>query len=158
MPDTMTGLIAFTALTPREAVADALHRCVLGIDSNDHYLFKSACLANEEMTWIGGGFNVEGWNAIQELFERAFILVTTHIVSNIRVELKDDANSASMTAHAISYHIRPEDAFKLEDTSYTASSLYTIDLVKDANDCLWEIKKWEAKVLWTTGDRAVLHP
>lgn len=146
-----------TALTLRDAVADALHRCVLGIDSNDHALFESACLTNEEMVWVGGGFNVEGWAAIKELFKRLFVLVTTHTISNIRVKLADDPNSASMTAHATSYHIWPEDAFKPEDTSYTASSLYNIDLVKGADDGLWKIKKWEAKVLWTTGDRAIIH-
>ncbi|KAJ8113276.1 hypothetical protein OPT61_g4566 [Boeremia exigua] len=140
-------------LTPREAVADALHRCVLGIDSNNHDLFESACLTNEEMTWIGNGINIEGWTAIKELFERLFVLVTTHTISNIQVELKS-AQSAILNAHAMSYHVRPEDAFKPEDTSYTASSLYQLELVKDVGDGLWKIKKWEAKVLWTTGDRA----
>lgn len=146
-----------TTLTPREAVADALHRCVLGIDSNDHALFKSACLISDEMTWTGGGFDLEGWTAIDELFQRLFVIVTTHVISNIRVELDDGETSASLTAHAISYHIQPQDAFKPEDTSYTASSLYRIDLVKDMGDGLWKIKKWEANVLWTTGDRAVLQ-
>ncbi len=143
-------------LTPREAVADALHRCVLGIDSNDYDLFESACLTNEEMTWVGNGINIEGWTAVKDLFKRLFDLVTTHNISNVQVKLEDDANSATLTSHAISYHIRPEDAFKPEDTSYTASSLYTISLVKNAADGVWKIKRWEAKVLWTTGDRSIL--
>jgi hypothetical protein len=71
--------------------------------------------------------------------------------------VKDGADTASMTAHAISYHIRPDDAFKPEDTSYTASSLYNIDLIKGSNDGLWKMKKWEIKMLWTTGNIAVLH-
>ncbi|KAF2627693.1 hypothetical protein BU25DRAFT_410831 [Macroventuria anomochaeta] len=153
----MADPIQLTSLNPREAVTDALHRCILGIDSNNRDLFKSACLANEEMTFVGGGFTVEGWIAIKELFERIFVLVTTHITSNIRVEMEDGADTAFMTAHAISYHVRPDDALKLEDTSYTASSLYSIDLVKNGDDGLWKIKKWDIKVLWTTGDRAVLH-
>lgn len=62
-----------------------------------------------------------------------------------------------MTAHALSYHVRPDDALKPEDTSYTASSLYFVDLVRDSNDGLWKIKKWDIKVQWTTGDIAVLH-
>jgi hypothetical protein len=109
------------------------------------------------MIFIGGGFTIEGWTAVKGLFDRAFGLVTTHITSNIRVELKDGGDTASLTAHAISYHVRPEDALKLEDTSYTAGSLYSIDLVKDGDDGLWKIKKWVIQVLWTTGDRAVLH-
>ena len=109
------------------------------------------------MIFIGGGFTMEGWTAVRGLFDRAFGLVTTHITSNIRVELKDGESAASLTAHAISYHVRPEDTLKPEDTSYTAGSLYSIDLVKDGNDGLWKIKKWEIQVLWTTGDRTVLH-
>ena len=123
-----------TVLSPREAVADALHRCLLGLDSNDRDLFESACLKEESMT-----------------------VVATHFITNIRVELKDVANTAFMTAHVVAYHVRPEDAFKPEDTSYTAGALYFIDLVKDDTDGLWKIKKWEIKIQWTSGDKAILH-
>ncbi|KAF9691913.1 hypothetical protein EKO04_010028 [Ascochyta lentis] len=153
MPDPVN----LTALTPREAVADALHRCVLGIDTNNHELFESACLKDESITFVTGPFNIEGWTAFKELYQKAFAVVTTHIISNIRVELKDGADTASMTAHAISYHVRPEDTLKPEDTSYTAGSLYNIDLVKTGDDGLWKIKKWAIKIMWTTGDKAVLH-
>lgn len=145
------------ALSPREAVADALHRCALGIDSNNRDLFESGCLKNESMTIIAGPITIEGWTAISEFFLKVFVLVTTHVISNIRVELKDGSDTASMTANALAYHVRPDDALKPEDTSYTSSCLYFIDLVKDSNDGLWKIKKWELKVQWTTGDRAVLY-
>lgn len=146
-----------TPLTPREAVADALYRCTVGIDTNDWDLFESACLTNEDMTVVAGPINITGWNAIRDFFKRVFVLVTTHITSNIRVELEDGANAASMTSHAIAYHVRPDDALKLEDISYTASCLYYIDLIKDSDDGLWKIKKWDLRVLWTTGDRAIVH-
>lgn len=110
------------------------------------------------MAVIAGPFNIESWTAIDDFFRKLFDLVTTHTISNIRIELKDGADTASMTAHALSYHVRPDDALTQEDTSYTASSLYDIDLGKDADDGLWKIQKWGIKVLWTKGDRAVLHP
>jgi hypothetical protein len=157
MPEDMADIITLTALTPREAVADALHRCVLGIDTNNQDLFASACLTNEHMSVIAGPVTLEGWPSIKDFFHRVFVLTTTHITSNIRVELMDGADTANMTAHVISYHVRPEDAFKEEDTSYTASSLYDIDLVREEKDGLWKIQKWDIKVLWTTGDKAVLH-
>jgi hypothetical protein len=153
----MADQVTLTGLSPREAVADALHRCVLGIDTNNQDLFGSGCLKNESMSIIAGPYTIEGWTAISDFFQKVFVLETTHVISNIRIELKDGADTASMTAHALSYHIRPEDAFKPEDTSYTASSLYSIDLVKDSSDGLWKIKKWDMKILWTTGDKAVLH-
>ncbi|RYO76445.1 hypothetical protein DL764_010293 [Monosporascus ibericus] len=152
----MADPVTLTALTPREAVADALHRCLLGIDSNNRDLFESGCLKNESMTVVAGPITLEGWTAISEFFLKLSVLVTTHVTSNIRIELKDGADTASMTAHALAYHVRPDDALKPQDTSYTASSLYSVDLVKDSNDGLWKIKKWEIKILWTTGDRAVL--
>jgi hypothetical protein len=63
---------------------------------------------------------------------------------------------AKLTANCMSYHVKPEDAMKVEDTSYTASSLYFIDLVKDGEG-VWRIERWEIRVLWTTGDIGILH-
>jgi len=142
---------------PREAVADALYRCVLGLDTNDRELFESACLTDESAVVVAGSDTIRGWTAINEIMSRVFLLVTTHFITNVRVELKDDS-TASMSAHAIACHVRPEDALKPEDTSYTAGCLYFLDLVKDHDtDGLWKIKKWEIKIRWTTGDIKVLH-
>ncbi|OAK96658.1 hypothetical protein IQ06DRAFT_359004 [Phaeosphaeriaceae sp. SRC1lsM3a] len=127
----MADVATLTALTPREAVADALYRCLIGIDSNNIDLFESACLQTEDMTVVAGPIDIKGWTAIREFFQRVFTLMTTHITSNIRIELENGGNTASMTAHAIAYHIRPEDALKREDTSYTGSCLYHLDLVKN---------------------------
>jgi hypothetical protein len=146
-----------TGLTPREAVADTLHRCILGIDTNDRDLFESTWLRDESAKVVAGPYTMDGWNAINEFWARVFTVTTTHFLTNIRVELKDGADTAHLTAHAIAYHIRPDEAFTLEDTSYTAGTLYFIDLVRDASDGLWKIKKWEIKIQWTTGDKAVLH-
>lgn len=143
-------------LSPREAVADALHRAILGLDSNNPTLFSSACLQTEEMLWNGGGFHITGWLAIKQLFDKLFTMVTTHTITNIRVDLEEGASEAHLTAHAISYHIRPEDAFAEEDTSYTASSLYDIGLVR-GEEGAWRIRRWEATVLWTKGDRSIIH-
>lgn len=153
----MTPPTTLSALSPREAVADALHRCILGLDTNNRDLFESACVKDESATVIAGPTTVQGWTAIKELMSRVFQVVTTHFITNIRVDLKDDADTASMSAHAIAYHVRPDDVYKPEDTSYTAGCLYFMDLVKDSSDGLWKIKKWEIKIQWTTGDKAVLH-
>lgn len=145
-------------ITPREAVADALHRCILGLDNNDRSLFESACLKDEGMLVVAAGFTIQGWTAINDFMSRLFSLVTTHFLTNIRVQVNEGSNTAYMTAHVIAYHVRPNDAFVPGDTSYTAGCLYFIDLLKDDTDGLWKIKKWEIKMQWTTGDRAILHP
>ncbi|KAF2448439.1 hypothetical protein P171DRAFT_470205 [Karstenula rhodostoma CBS 690.94] len=154
MPPTTT----LPSLTPREAIADALSRCVLGIDTNSRPLFESACVKDETMTISIGPIVLEGWPAISAYMERVFHLITTHIISNVRIAVEDGADTATLTAHAISYHVREEDALKVEDTSYTASSLYDIEMVKDAGDGLWKIRRWGFEVLWTTGKRSVMVP
>ena len=88
-------------LSPREAVADALHRAVLGIDSNNYTLFSSACLQTEEMLWIGGGFHIAGWPAIKQLFNKLFTMVTTHTITNIRIDLEEGASEAHLLADDI---------------------------------------------------------
>jgi hypothetical protein len=147
-----------TGLTPRESIADNLHRAVLGLDTNNEPLFSSALLtASPDTTVTAGPFTASGWPAIRALFEPAFRIVTAHIISNIRIELEhDNADTARMTAHAISYHVRPEDALKVEDTSYTASSLYDIEVVNVREEGVWKMRRWEMKILWTVGDRSVL--
>ncbi|CAN9153522.1 unnamed protein product [Alternaria alternata] len=151
-------------LTTREAIADTLHRCILGLDSNNRSMMESACLKTPEMTFVygpsGNQATLAGWDAINPMFDRVFGLITTHTASNIRIELEEEnASTARMTAHVISYHVRGEEAFVGADTSYTASSLYDIEVFKDSNDQgLWKIKTWKATMLWTTGDIKALHP
>jgi hypothetical protein len=155
--DIMSPPISLPSLTPREAIADALTRCVLGFDTNSRTLFESACLKDETMTIAIGPTVVQGWTAISAFVDRVFEIITTHVISNVRIAVEDGADTATLSAHAISYHVRPEDALKVEDTSYTAGSLYDIKLVRNADDGLWKIKRWGIEILWTVGDRAVLE-
>ncbi|CAA9959895.1 SnoaL-4 domain containing protein [Pyrenophora teres f. maculata] len=87
-PTTITAPVTFlTGLSGREAVTDALDRCVLGMDSNNRPLFESACLKGEDMVVVAGSIPLNGWAAIDTMMDRVFAIVTTHTVSNIRVEL-----------------------------------------------------------------------
>jgi hypothetical protein len=101
--------------------------------------------------------SVQGFKAIKEyMTQKIMPLTTTHFITNVRVSLKDGADTASLTAHAMAYHIRPEDAFQPENKSFTTAGLYFVDLVKDSKDGLWKIKKWTLKLKWTEGDRSVI--
>lgn len=60
-----------------------------------------------------------------------------------------------MSCHTISYHFRPEEAFEKADRSYTAGSLYDLEMVRD-EEGMWRIEQWEVRILWTTGDPGVL--
>lgn len=146
-------------LTPREAVADTMHRCVLGIDTNNKELFESAMSKDPSATFIAGPATFTGWSEISSIFEAVWKVTTLHQITNMRVCLADEkTEKASLTCHCISYHVRPEDAFDVRDTSYTAGSLYDVEVVKDDGDQgLWKILHWRITVLWTTGERGVLH-
>jgi hypothetical protein len=59
----MASPITLTNLSPREAVADALHRCVLGIDTKNKDLFASGCVTDESMILVAGPTTLTGWTA-----------------------------------------------------------------------------------------------
>lgn len=153
----MAAITSLPNLTPREGVIDAIHRCFTGMDTNDHELYESACLQDESMTVVIGPTTVQGWKAIREFSEKVFHIVTSHAITNIRVALEDGAETASVTASAMAFHLRPAEAFTPEDTSYTSASVYRFEVVKDSKDGLWKIKRWEFQVLWTVGDPTVMH-
>ncbi|PVH93451.1 hypothetical protein DM02DRAFT_676840 [Periconia macrospinosa] len=145
-----------TGLSPREEVADALYRCLQGLDSNNRDLFETSMLKTEDFRFISTMFTIEGWTALTTRFEIVFNLITTHITSNVRVELTGP-DTASLTCQAVSYHVRPEDQFKVQECSFTGYNLYDIDLVKDEADGLWKIKTWNIDVRRTTGDAAIVQ-
>ena len=118
------------------------------------------------MSVTAGTTVLNGWDEINSMFDRVFNLITTHLVTNIRAETKEGETDdkgrevARLTAHAMSWHVREEDAFTEGDKSYRASSLYDVVLVRDEGDgegALWKIRNWGIRVLWTTGDVKILH-
>ncbi|KAF2103670.1 hypothetical protein NA57DRAFT_69883 [Rhizodiscina lignyota] len=152
----MAYTIALPSLSPREAVADCLYRSVTGIDGNDPELFASSVLPGKETSVIVGEHTIQGADTITEyIMSKIMPLHTTHFITNVRVDLKDGADTASLTANAMAYHYRPEDAYVPEAKAYVTGGLYYLDLVKDS-DGLWKIKKWTLKMNWTEGERSVI--
>jgi SnoaL-like domain len=153
----MEHSIALSSLNPREAVADALHRCIIGMDDSNREMFESAILKSNDGIFGTGNNAIRGWDALREhIYNKIMPLSTTHFVTNIRVDLKDGADTASLTAHALAYHFKPEDAFKPEGKPFTSAGLYIIDLVKDNTDGLWKIKSWISKRIWSEGESSVI--
>jgi SnoaL-like domain len=153
----MNYTIALPSLSPREAVIDALHRIVDGMDNNNHELWESGCLKTEEMSFRIGDNVIQGWNAVDGyITNKIFTLHTTHFITNIRVDIKDGADTAYLTAHALAYHYKPEDAFKPDGKPFTSGGLYYVDFVKDKSDGLWKLKTWTLKLNWTDGNMAAV--
>ena len=146
-----------TSLTEREAVADALYRAIIGLDSNDVSIFNSAWSEQNAVFDLRGNV-INGLDAIRtQLLDFVGPMDTTHMISNVRVDVKDGASTASLTAYALAQHCPPGKGREPDSPKYLAASTYFLDLVKDKSDGLWKIEKWVMKVIWTQGDSSVMQ-
>lgn len=82
---------------------------------------------------------------------------TTHMISNVRVDVKDGADTASLTAYALAQHCPPGKGKELDAPKYLVGGEYWIDLVRDEGDGLWKIKKWVLDVIWRQGDASIMQ-
>ena len=108
------------ALSGRDAIAVALYRLILGLDTNDSELSDSA-------------FNPTSTFAING---RVSKLDTTHFLTNIRITIADSGTKASATASALTQHYRGGTGLEPNQTRLLAGSLYYTDLVKDESSGL----------------------
>ncbi|KAK9233732.1 SnoaL-like domain-containing protein [Lipomyces kononenkoae] len=141
---------SLTGLTTREAIADALYRGVLGLDTNDFAMFKSALVEGKDTCFDLNGTILNGMDEINyKIFNFIGPLDTTHTVSNIRVDVKDGEDTASMTAYAVAQHYKPGEGCAPAARRLLTGGLYFIDLVRDSSDALWKIRKWTLKSIVT---------
>lgn len=150
--------ITISNLSPREAAVDPLYRFVNGLDANNRELLESSMVEGKDTAFvIMGNRSVEGTDAIKEyIYNKVMPLHTTHFITNVRVDLKDGADTAYVTATVLACHYKAEDAFLPERKAYATAGLYYMDMVKDSSSGLWKIKKWTLKMNWTEGDRSIM--
>jgi len=146
-----------TSLTEREAVTDALYRAIIGFDTNDVSIFNSAW-SGQDVTLDLNGKVINGLDAIRtQLLDVVGPMDTTHMISNVRVDVKDGASTASLTAYALAQHCPPGMGGDPSGPKYLAGARYFIDLVKDDSDGLWKATKFVLKRVWTQGDPSVIR-
>jgi hypothetical protein len=144
-----------TSLTDREAIADALYRLLTSIDENNVPLFNSSW-SGEDAIFDFGGNITSGLPAINAfLIGKIGPMDTTHMPSNVRIELKEGASDAKLTAYALAQHAAPGKGGEDEGPKFLTGSRYYLDLVK--KDGLWKISKFAMKVIWKQGDAAVMQ-
>ncbi|KAJ5580155.1 uncharacterized protein N7459_006140 [Penicillium hispanicum] len=148
--------VSLTSLTTREAITDALYRAVRGFDSNDVEFLNSSFIG-EDVTLVINGESMNDLTTIREgVFARVGPMDTTHTISNIRIEVKDGAETASLSAIAVAQHCPPGRGKEPDGPKFLAGSEYTLDLVLDQATGLWKIKKWILDILWTQGEPSVM--
>lgn len=154
----------------RDAVVDAIARCVCGLDTADRALFQSAFVADAVFDLNGAALR-----GMDEITTRCFDIVsaldTTHTTSGVRTTFAADGRSATATATGVAHHYRAGAGLALTDGGHrerlVVGSLYSIDLVKvDSGEgegegegeggVLWKAKTWRLKSVWSQGDWAVM--
>ncbi|KAJ3477313.1 hypothetical protein NLG97_g8873 [Lecanicillium saksenae] len=149
----------------RDAVADAILRCVCGLDTADNELFRSAFTA--DAVFDLNGKLLHGIDEINAgCFDNVSKLDTTHLTSNVRTTFSPDGRTAQTTAHGVAHHYPAGKGLSMENNGNTqrfvVGSLYSIDLVKEDGDSssgqgpLWKAKVWRLKSIWTQGDWSVM--
>ena len=149
-PHTLRGL------TDREACTDAVYRVLLGLDHNDVSIFESA-FEGEDVLLIFRGDEIKGLSTIKTMFlDHVGPMATTHMLSNVRVDIKEGEKSASLSANGMAQHCPPGRGTEEDGPKYTTASEYFVDLVKN-EDGHWKIKTWKMDVIWTQGDQSTMQ-
>lgn len=143
-------------LSDREAVADAAHRALLGVDTNDAALFESAL--TEDASLIISGKTTQGRAAIvSDIFGKISRLDTTHHLSNVRIDIDKSGARAVMTGHVLAQHYRGGQGTDPTAARYLAGGLYFLDVVKDEAGGTWRVKEWEIRITWNEGEVAIMR-
>jgi hypothetical protein len=150
-------------MTGREAVIDALYRCVMAFDTGDTALFDSSFMPD-------GVFEVNGraMTGLPEIHATGLALIlsvdTTHLVSNVRVHMRTgtieagdvkEENEASLTATVLSQHFAGSKGMELDQKNLMSGSLYRAELTRDI-DGLWKFRHLLIKSTWVQGDYSVV--
>jgi hypothetical protein len=148
---------SLSGLSTREQIADLVVRACLGIDSNDKALFESAWAADPEIALGLSGNMMTGMEAInRDGFDRVGPLDTHHLISSIRIDVTDGADTAHMTANAFSQHFRAGEGRQYDSEHLLGGATYDIQVVKES-DGQWKIKTWIVNVIWNQGTRGVMQ-
>jgi len=155
----MSPLATLTSLTPREAVTDAIHRLLRGIDHNDISIFNAA-FAGEDVILQLNGDHAKTLNGISEIDTHVFNPIgpmdSTHMVSNVRVDLEDGADTASLTCFVLAQHCAPGKGREPDSPKFLVGAEYSVDLVLSKGEGLWKINKFVLDVVWNQGDPSVM--
>jgi hypothetical protein len=148
------------SLTPREAIVDAMTRALVACDRNDTALFNSAWDGEDVAFEINDGDKkvLPNLGLIRmHILDRVGPMDTTHNISNIRVDVKDGADTALLTATSLAQHCPPGRGKEPDGPKYLVGGEYSADVIKDNADGVWKIKKWALKVIWAQGDASVMQ-
>ncbi|KAN0106597.1 hypothetical protein V8E51_009473 [Hyaloscypha variabilis] len=144
------------SLTPREAIADALTRALIAFDHNDVALVNSAFANDVKLSHPAG--EMTQLSDIHQVLARVGPLDSTHMVTNLRIDVKDGADTASLTAYTLAQHSQAGRGQDPSGPKYLVAGEYALEVAKDEKEGVWKIKSGVFKVIWGQGDPSVMRP
>jgi hypothetical protein len=124
---------SLSGLSTREQIADTIVRACLGLDSNNKALWESAWAADPDIALEISGNVMQGMENINKnCFDGIGPMDTQHLLTSIRINVKEGANMAHMTANALAQHYRAGQGQDPNAERMLAGSTYDIHAVKEA--------------------------
>ena len=153
----MTYPQPLSGLTTREQIADHVVRACLGLDTIDKVIRESAWATDPDIALGISGNMMKGMEAInRDCFDSVGPMDTHHLVSSIRIDVKDGVDTAHVTASALAQHFRAGEGRQDNADYRLAGATYDIQAVKEA-DGQWKVKTRIVKVIWNQGTPAVMQ-
>lgn len=152
--------VSLSSLSQREAIIDALYRAIIAVDHHDPALFDSAWAGEDVVMELHDDNKkvLPNLSLIRtHVFDKVGPMDTTHNVALVRVDVKDGADTAILTATSTAQHCPPGKGRDPNGPKYTVGGEYCAELIKDEAGA-WRIKKLALNVIWTTGDASLLGP
>lgn len=152
---TAVPVALWPAPSARDAVADAVYRFIMGMDTNDVDLLKSAfvpdCTVELKIK------SITGLDAFVKEWYEALIAKTdtTHQVTNMRVHIERDGSKAYISALFTSQHFRGGEGTVLGTPRYDTGGKYYAELVPAAGG-LWKIQLFKIGLIWKDGDHSIM--
>lgn len=151
----MTNPTHLKGLAEREVILDAIYRVCLGCDTNDAELFLSAFIKND-FSFARNDEVHQGREAvIQNVFTPVSKLETQHVISNVRIDVEEDADSGHAITYMTAQHHLPGEAMDPLKTGLYGGTTNFVDLVRD-DDGDWKVKKWVMRITWIQGDVSIV--
>ena len=148
---------SLSGLSTREEITDTVVRACLALDSNNKSLWESAWASDPDISLEINGNVMKGMESLNKnCFDGIGPMDTQHLVSSIRVDVKEGADTAHVTANALAQHYRPGQGRVADAERLLAGSIYDVKVVKEANG-RWKLKTWVLKIIWTEGNWAVMR-
>lgn len=151
----MTAIpVNISGLSDREAVRDAMCRCLESLDTNNRQLFLSSFHNDKNVVFQVDDTETRGIeNIVNQGFAKVGPLDTTHVMGNERILI--EGGNARLTASAVSTHFLPGEGADPTTSEFSVGATYEVDLSK-SSDGLWKIKLWKIRCRWKTGDPSII--